>query len=322
MRRHGWFYESHRHRLAAHGIKTSKRRFDAIQQQQYVTNNRPIMDNFLGNAVGGAFTDMFQGKENKPIDNKMWDFVKDSARDIGLFRKEQLVGGKADNMPDEKFDPQELAKGMEVEKEHTSDQSISKEIAKDHIEEIPDYYERLEKMENEAKAEEAKGAEMADIAVKSEAAEKLATPEENLYAENKLGEKRLVSLGGDNLELVKDRGNLFATIDGTLDKFLSRPQKKVAMSAKQFDPDEGDIIDLRVGKDGKARLGQLSGKRNTGYEGFPEIINFGDETMAREAAADYKAKEPDKHVYLKKLADDDWRVAVQDYKDSEMGDEQ
>jgi len=47
--------------------------------------------------------------------------------------------------------PDELAKGKEVEKEHTKDENIATKIALDHLAEIPDYYSRLKKMEDEAK---------------------------------------------------------------------------------------------------------------------------------------------------------------------------
>jgi len=44
----------------------------------------------------------------------------------------------------------EFSKGIKVEFEHTNDENIAAEIAKDHLMEIPDYYTRLEKMENNA----------------------------------------------------------------------------------------------------------------------------------------------------------------------------
>ncbi len=43
----------------------------------------------------------------------------------------------------------ELSMGIDVEKEHTSDESVAKEIALDHLKELPDYYTRLKKMECE-----------------------------------------------------------------------------------------------------------------------------------------------------------------------------
>lgn len=51
------------------------------------------------------------------------------------------------------YDPEQLRIGIEVEKEHTDDPEIAAKIAKDHLNEIPDYYTRLLKMEKEAKGE-------------------------------------------------------------------------------------------------------------------------------------------------------------------------
>jgi hypothetical protein len=47
-------------------------------------------------------------------------------------------------------DDGELAKGIKVEMEHTTDANIAKKIALDHLKEIPDYYTRLIAMEKEA----------------------------------------------------------------------------------------------------------------------------------------------------------------------------
>lgn len=41
----------------------------------------------------------------------------------------------------------QLRKGIKVEKEHTSDLAMATEIALDHLDEFPDYYDRLEKAE-------------------------------------------------------------------------------------------------------------------------------------------------------------------------------
>ena len=61
-----------------------------------------------------------------------------------------------------KFDVEEFRSGMDVELEHGSLDSITNltdddplataKIALSHLNEIPDYYTRLKKMENEAKA--------------------------------------------------------------------------------------------------------------------------------------------------------------------------
>ncbi len=71
-----------------------------------------------------------------------------------------LIGGVADNLsvPDiaNKFGvgtgeiQSQINKGIGVEMEHTNDKIKATEIATDHVSEIPDYYDRLEKMEREA----------------------------------------------------------------------------------------------------------------------------------------------------------------------------
>jgi len=54
---------------------------------------------------------------------------------------------------EEEFDPKELRMGAEVELDHTDDKEEAKKIAMDHLREIPDYYTRLKKMEDQAKKE-------------------------------------------------------------------------------------------------------------------------------------------------------------------------
>ena len=67
---------------------------------------------------------------------------------------DQLEGGLADRYTPSKYNQRELAMGIEVEKEHTPNPDIAREIAMDHLEEIPDYYTRLKKMEDEAESED------------------------------------------------------------------------------------------------------------------------------------------------------------------------
>jgi hypothetical protein len=53
-------------------------------------------------------------------------------------------------------DPLELKAGIDVEKEHTDDENVARTIALDHLAEIPDYYTRLRKLEDQAKSQEPK----------------------------------------------------------------------------------------------------------------------------------------------------------------------
>ena len=78
--------------------------------------------------------------------------------------KDKIKGGKSDNMTIEqlyKFWKEkgwngtftdikgQLMKGMKVEKEHTKDDNIAREIAMDHLREDPMYYDKLEYIEKQ-----------------------------------------------------------------------------------------------------------------------------------------------------------------------------
>ena len=75
------------------------------------------------------------------------------------FREDTIPGGMAKGMTlndiAEKHNisvdtiVKDLKKGMKVEMEHTTDASVAKEIAMDHLFEDPKYYDKLDKMENE-----------------------------------------------------------------------------------------------------------------------------------------------------------------------------
>jgi len=41
----------------------------------------------------------------------------------------------------------QLSKGIKIEMEHTGDLALAREIALDHLNEFPDYYDRLEQVE-------------------------------------------------------------------------------------------------------------------------------------------------------------------------------
>ncbi len=62
---------------------------------------------------------------------------------------DELEGGLADEKGEDEFDEEQLEKGEDVEMEHTDDEDIAEEIAKDHLMEMDDYYDKLEDMEEE-----------------------------------------------------------------------------------------------------------------------------------------------------------------------------
>jgi len=93
-----------------------------------------------------------QGEDQKKYEEYRKAIKKEYGIDIIHFRG-NLKGGRADGKPITKYNLQQLLMGIKIEQEHTSNRMIALEIATDHLEEIPDYYTRLEKMENDAEAE-------------------------------------------------------------------------------------------------------------------------------------------------------------------------
>jgi hypothetical protein len=59
----------------------------------------------------------------------------------------KLKGGRADGKSPKDFDPKQLAAGVKVEKEHTSDTKVAMEIAMDHLTEDANYYKKLKTIE-------------------------------------------------------------------------------------------------------------------------------------------------------------------------------
>lgn len=70
------------------------------------------------------------------------------------YKGKTITIGKHDDTTDAHYDPHELAMGVEAELEHTNDKRTAKNIAKDHLSELPDYYSRLKKMEYSTKGPE------------------------------------------------------------------------------------------------------------------------------------------------------------------------
>ncbi len=66
-------------------------------------------------------------------------------------KQESLHGGRADNESPSNYNKKDIEKGIKIEKEHTSNPNIAKEITIDHLSEFSNYYEELEKMEKKLK---------------------------------------------------------------------------------------------------------------------------------------------------------------------------
>ena len=89
----------------------------------------------------------------QPDDSKVHAFAESLGFDPDEFEGHRYMilsdlihEGRSKNFTG-KYDPKQLAMGIEVEKEHLPYPSIAEKIAKDHLAELPDYYTRLKKME-------------------------------------------------------------------------------------------------------------------------------------------------------------------------------
>lgn len=122
-----------------------------------------------------------------------------------------LIGGKADKMSIENIAKKhmvskevieiQLEKGIEVEKEHTESETQAREIALDHLVELPDYYDRLNNMEKEGKQELEKRIEDKEIDLSNEITK---DEKKELAKEPNIDKKN---------ELDGDKENTFGTID-------------------------------------------------------------------------------------------------------------
>jgi hypothetical protein len=84
-----------------------------------------------------------------------FDKINESLRKLSQAEEAPQPGGRShqEQLHQTEVDQDQLAMGVKIEQEHTSDPEKAKVIALDHLAEIPDYYTRLKAMEDAAKAE-------------------------------------------------------------------------------------------------------------------------------------------------------------------------
>jgi hypothetical protein len=83
------------------------------------------------------------------------DAMEAQAYELATIAARFLNGGRSikDGIDASKVDPQQLAMGIEVEKEHSPDELTARKIALDHLAELSDYYTRLQAIEAAAGAD-------------------------------------------------------------------------------------------------------------------------------------------------------------------------
>lgn len=120
-----------------------------------------IIGGILGTAAPGPDVEVVQGGPAEKLTQAVDDVVQAILGVVSQVAAGAPVDGEVegepssgelaiaepDERPDENYCPHALAKGVEVEKEHTEDEDEAKKIAKDHLDEDPEYYEKLEQVE-------------------------------------------------------------------------------------------------------------------------------------------------------------------------------
>jgi GNAT superfamily N-acetyltransferase/2'-5' RNA ligase len=166
-------------------------------------------------------------------DFKKWcmsDLPKKGACTEQCFEKVAKVLDKEYSTKEDDVDEEELRIGIEIEKEHTTDEEAAKEIALDHLHEMPDYYTRLVAME-----EDAKNARMQKIA--------------KIILDINVGDTVLVGRFKNKPIVVKDIGtdaNGQPTINGR--KLLSLRIKKLMPEKKKAATASASSKKMRKGK--------------------------------------------------------------------------
>jgi len=101
------------------------------------------MEKFLASRLRRYVDSMGGGSLNDALADA-WRATMDpllSGDSVSYASTDRLPGGLADNRPDSAFDGDALARGTKIEMEHTDDEALAQEIAKDHLAEHPDYYD-------------------------------------------------------------------------------------------------------------------------------------------------------------------------------------
>jgi hypothetical protein len=89
------------------------------------------------------------GEKREPTEHVLSGHKVQETHSGEVWRKAKIeLTGEKDTREDMDYPPKELTMGISVEMEHTDDQEIAKQIAKDHLDEDKAYYSKLKKMES------------------------------------------------------------------------------------------------------------------------------------------------------------------------------
>ena len=112
-------------------------------------------------ALGENMPEVLQ-RPKKPR-NDLWKATIPMLDDVAIMAISKLLakkaaalpGGLGEGKPDSEFSKKQIEMGKKVEKEHTADPALAKEIVKDHLTEFPTYYTALKNMETKLEGKKA-----------------------------------------------------------------------------------------------------------------------------------------------------------------------
>jgi len=153
---------------------------------------------------------------------------------------EYIDGGLAEGKSDAEFDPEQLKIGIEVEKEHTPEDKIAKEIAKDHLAEDPAYYTHLQEFEK---------------TFQHKAAEESATtgpgPGKRFFTEQELEEPTYTKSGmpEEVIQMVKNKIDIASLNEETVRYILRYNFNALRPAVKNILLEDEDFANVYVGLD-------------------------------------------------------------------------
>jgi len=98
----------------------------------------------------------------------------------------------------------QVEKGIKVEREHTKDDTIAREIALDHLAEFPDYYDRLKKVEEDAPANAAGGGHVAGLGIGPQGEPGVQLPRRKKHDDDVIAERNDTFANADVFDVSSD----------------------------------------------------------------------------------------------------------------------
>lgn len=193
---------------------------------------------------------------------KAAEFSRSGAKLSRSGQNDLLPGGEADNLPDREFFPTALSEGTKHEHEHTNNDQIAKEIAKDHLHEDPAYYKKVKQIEKTAKPWIVQWAtKRADSVYMNQAFNALNTRQPIQYDHNKPVHENI----RNQLAEMKRRGDFIMQTRRNHEMYMSalNPQYRYQRMMQAFHGQlpQQNLMDTAIEQYGDQALGYLGGNQ-------------------------------------------------------------